>query len=243
MSAMRFWMVLAVACVAVTARSPERSHDLRFVMPVASIDFVESRVLQSRHGRANQANNPRGRYERSGFKNGGRVGAAIGATVGGVAGTVGGGAAGTAIAGPAGGFVGAAVGVTAGIYAGIPLGRKIGSKIGATGGRVVDKVVAHKDAKAKANAPPPVVGKKKLSRSQAIVPSRAEPAQQKTTPSKATTAGPTKPGTFSRAKESIKTSLRNAVTPTANKMFAKPPRPPPAGRSGGSQAVVAKRKR
>ncbi|CAK4101725.1 unnamed protein product, partial [Aphanomyces euteiches] len=219
-------------------------HDLRFVMPVASIDFVESRVLESRHGNANQANNPTGRYERSGFKNGGRVGAAIGATVGGVAGTVGGGIAGTAIAGPAGGVVGAAFGVTGGIYAGIPVGRKIGSKIGATGGRVVDKVVAHKDAKAKANAPPPVVGKKKFSRSQAMVPSRAEPAQQKTTPSKATAAGPTKPGIISRAKGSIKTSLRNAVTPTANKMFgAKPPRPPSAGRSGGSQAVVAKRKR
>ncbi|CAK4190403.1 unnamed protein product [Aphanomyces euteiches] len=251
---MRFWMLLAVASAAVMARSPERSHDLRFVMPVASIDFAESRFLESRQsrrltapGKANQANNPRGRYERSGFKNGGRVGAAVGATAGVVAGTIGGGAAGTAIAGPAGGVVGAAFGVTSGIYAGMPLGRQAGAKIGAAGGRVIDKVKGHMDAKAKANAPPPVIGKKKLSRSQAITPSRAEPAQQKkgAAPTKAAASqGEKRPGVFSRAKESIKTTLRNAVTPTANKMFgAKAPRPPPAGRSGGSQAVVAKRKR
>ncbi|KAH9073956.1 hypothetical protein Ae201684P_015856 [Aphanomyces euteiches] len=258
---MRFWMLLAVASAAVMARSPERSHDLRFVMPVASIDFAESRFLESRQsrrltapGKANQANNPRGRYERSGFKNGGRVGAAVGATAGVVAGTIGGGAAGTAIAGPAGGVVGAAFGVTSGIYAGMPLGRQAGAKIGAAGGRVIDKVKGHMDAKAKANAPVakanaprPVIGKKKLSRSQAITPSRAEPAQQKkgAAPTKAAASqGEKRPGVFSRAKESIKTTLRNAVTPTANKMFgAKAPRPPPAGRSGGSQAVVAKRKR
>ncbi|KAF0724123.1 hypothetical protein Ae201684_017132 [Aphanomyces euteiches] len=157
---MRFWMLLAVASAAVMARSPERSHDLRFVMPVASIDFAESRFLESRQsrrltapGKANQANNPRGRYERSGFKNGGRVGAAVGATAGVVAGTIGGGAAGTAIAGPAGGVVGAAFGVTSGIYAGMPLGRQAGAKIGAAGGRVIDKVKGHMDAKAKANAP------------------------------------------------------------------------------------------
>ncbi|KAH9105529.1 hypothetical protein AeMF1_018687 [Aphanomyces euteiches] len=59
------------------------------------------------------------------------------------------------------------------------------------------------------------------------------------------TSGDKKPGVFSRAKESVKTTLRNAVTPSANKMLrsnAIAPRPPPAGKSGGGQAVV-KRKR
>ncbi|KAG9399002.1 hypothetical protein AC1031_012380 [Aphanomyces cochlioides] len=159
------------------------------------------------------------------FKNGGRVGAFVGATAGAIGGTVGGAAAGTAIAGPAGGVVGAAFGVTSGIYAGTPLGRQAGAKIGGAGGRVIDKISAHRDAKAKANAPPPPIGKKKRSRSQAITPSRAQPTEKKTTPSKATTGQAEKrPGIFSRAKESIKTTLRNAVTPRAKKCSARMPK-------------------
>ncbi|KAH9121108.1 hypothetical protein AeMF1_007032 [Aphanomyces euteiches] len=37
------------------------------------------------------------------------------------------------------------------------------------------------------------------------------------------TSGDKKPGVFSRAKESVKTTLRNAVTPSANKCFARMP--------------------
>ncbi|CAK4079375.1 unnamed protein product [Aphanomyces euteiches] len=58
--------------------------------------------------------------------------------------------------------------------------------------------------------------------------------------------GDKKPGAFSRAKESVKTTLRNAVTPSANKMLrlnAIAPRPPPAGKSGGGQAVVKSKKK
>ncbi|KAG9399005.1 hypothetical protein AC1031_012383 [Aphanomyces cochlioides] len=69
----------------------------------------------------------------------------------------------------------------------------------------------------------------------------ASTSTAKTSPSRATTGQAEKrPGILSRAKESAKTTLRNAVAPKANKMFgsnAKAPRPPPAGRSGGSQAV------
>ncbi|CAK4975534.1 unnamed protein product [Aphanomyces euteiches] len=58
--------------------------------------------------------------------------------------------------------------------------------------------------------------------------------------------GDKKPGAFSRAKESVKTTLRNAVTPSANKMLrlnAIAPQPPPAGKSGGGQAVVKSKKK
>ncbi|KAG9398977.1 hypothetical protein AC1031_012355 [Aphanomyces cochlioides] len=237
---MRYLTLLAVVCTAVVAFD-QRSNDVQ-VMPMHPIasttDFVhfKNRVLTA-PGKANQANNPRGKYERSGFKNGGRVGAFVGATAGAIGGTVGGAAAGTAIAGPAGGVVGAAFGVTSGIYAGTPLGRQAGAKIGGAGGRVIDKIAARRDAK----APPQ---QKKLSRSKAITPSRAQPTETKTTPSKATAEK--RPGIFSRAKESIKTSLRNAVTPTAKKMFGsnvKAPRPPPAGRTGASQAGLRRRNR
>ncbi|CAK4090824.1 unnamed protein product [Aphanomyces euteiches] len=60
------------------------------------------------------------------------------------------------------------------------------------------------------------------------------------------TSGDKKPGVFSRAKESVKTTLQNAVTPSANKMLrsnAIAPRPPPAGTSGATQAVVKSKKK
>ncbi|CAK5043014.1 unnamed protein product, partial [Aphanomyces euteiches] len=88
-SAMRFWMLLAVVCAAVVARGP--SHDLRFVMPVASTDIAESRDLES--GQSRRLASPAVPLfddEIRGAKYGGRVGAVVGGGAGAVAGGVGG---------------------------------------------------------------------------------------------------------------------------------------------------------
>ncbi|CAK4072310.1 unnamed protein product [Aphanomyces euteiches] len=163
--AMRFWTFLAAACTAVVAFD-QRRNDVQVMHPIASTTDVvhfKNRVLTA-PGKANQVNNPRGKYERLGFKHGGRAGAAAGAIAGAVGGTLAGSAAGTAVAGPVGGAVGAAAGVTGGLYTGWIGGRNIGGKAGGAGGRVVDKLVA----KQKAKAPPPGAGKKILTRSNAM---------------------------------------------------------------------------
>ncbi|CAK4641702.1 unnamed protein product, partial [Aphanomyces euteiches] len=120
-SAMRFWMLLAVVCAAVVARGP--SHDLRFVVPVASTDFAESRDLESGQsrrltasGRVHSVFDTRGKHELRGAKYGGRVGAVVGGGAGAVAGGVGGALMGTAVGGPVGTVVVGAAGVAGGAY-------------------------------------------------------------------------------------------------------------------------------
>ncbi|CAK4072316.1 unnamed protein product [Aphanomyces euteiches] len=218
---MRFWTLLAVVCSAAVAFD-QRSNNVQVITPphpIASTSLhFKNRVLTA-PGKANQVNTTRGRYERSGFKNGGRVGAFVGATAGAVAGTVAGGAAGTAIGGPAVGVVGGAFGLTTGMYVGIPLGRKAGAKIGARGGRFIDKYKARRDAKAKANAPPAPIGKKKRRRSQANGSSPQEPTET-TAPKAVTGQAEKRPGFFSRRKKSAKTLLQNAVRPMPKKWSA-----------------------
>ncbi|KAH9119177.1 hypothetical protein LEN26_011772 [Aphanomyces euteiches] len=192
--AMRFWTFLAAACTAVVAFD-QRRNDVQVMHSIASTTDVvqlKNRVLTA-PGKANQANNPRGKYERFGFKHGGRTGAAVGAIAGAVGGTLAGGAIGSAAAGPVGSGIGAAAGITGGLYTGWIGGRNVGAKIGAAGGRVVDKQLAKK--KGQANAPPPGAGKKIFSRSNAMAPSPN---------SSPNTAAAKKPGFFTRLTDKFK---------------------------------------